>query len=82
MQKQQSKTCKSCKACKYIYRRLWYTYSRFEQLYCTDREEPTEADNSCDRWQKKAPRKYDLSPQRFDEAERDIKILVALSPDE
>lgn len=82
MQRQKRNKCENCDACKQMYYRIWYRHRRLCRTYCTLHNKPTEHDRTCDEWRKKLPRKYDLSPQRFDEAERDIAILQELLPDQ
>jgi len=45
--------------------------------YCTAREEITLTESVCSRWER-AKAEYDLSPERFAAADRDIKAIIAL----
>ncbi len=69
-----TKICKSCNCCKRLYRILGCGFTEFRLLYCTEREEIISEDFCCGKWSRKR-REYDLSPQRFDEVENDIKIV-------
>ncbi len=75
-----TKKCKTCNNCKRVYDKGLYRYFRWNWHYCTKREEVTELKNGCEEWEKRKT-EYDLSPQRFDEVENDIKIITALLKD-
>ncbi len=75
MEAKNGKTCSTCNACKQIYRRLCLGFFSNKWYYCAVRCEMTKRENSCENWRKKQA-VYDLSAQRFDEAERDIKALM------
>lgn len=49
-----------------------YWQNRFN--YCTVKNEITELDGNCENWTKKEI-SFDLSKERFDTAENDIKII-------
>ncbi len=70
-------TTKICKTCNYgqtVYRK-YILYGRERLRYCTLCGRMTENDENCDGWTKRV-RGYDLSLQRFDNAEGDIKYLM------
>lgn len=67
-----TKICKFCGNCKTVYRRGRYKYFKERTYYCTLREEIINRENSCGKWCKRKV-EYDLSPQRFDEVQKDIK---------
>lgn len=74
------KICKSCDACKIIYRRFGcgydYSIANGERYYCTVREEMIEPESaSCEKFRRKQRKEIDLSPQRFDEAEKAVIFL-------
>ena len=71
-----SKTCNSCMYGKQIYRRYGCCYGRgVNKIYCTVKDEPTQAENGCEQWASKKA-EYDLSAARFDKAEDDIRALL------
>lgn len=70
-----TKKCKSCGECKRLYQKFGYRYWKAKSYYCALREEVTETGNGCERWRTKKC-EYDLSKQRFDEVEEDIKLLA------
>ncbi len=75
MKASSGKTCKTCNACKQIYRRWCVRFWSDKRYYCAVRREMTKRENSCEDWREKQIA-YDLSAQRFDEAERNIKVLM------
>jgi len=69
-----TKICKFCGNCKTLYRCGRYRLFRIKKYYCVLREEIIDRENSCGKWCKRKV-EYDLSPQRFDEVQKDIKEL-------
>ena len=49
----------------------------YPKYYCTNCKQLTERESVCDNWQKRK-RGYDISLQRFIQAEEDIKALIKL----
>ncbi len=76
-----AKKCKDCNACKHAYVRYMLNYQRHGELYCAENDSITVADNACEKWRKKREEEYDLSVQRLDEAEEDIKRLIMMFGD-
>ena len=72
-------TCKTCGFCQLFYVR-YLTYGKRKDYCCTLRDEVVDVNSCCDKWKEKV-RQYDLSPQRFDEALNDVKILKKLLKD-
>ncbi len=71
-----SKTCKSCAFRAQIYRKYGYYISPFKRYFCTETDKYTELTDTCDRWQKKSNADPDLSPERLDKAEEDMKAII------
>ena len=69
------KNCSACNACKRLYRGYWYSYCWNKLFYCTLHKHITQPQSGCVHWQRRR-HEYDLSPQRFDEVEQDIKFLL------
>ena len=74
----ENKTCKRCSACKRLYARSLLRFWRHGELYCEAKDEITKADDTCAQWQRDGNKKYDLSEQRFEKSEEDIKYMIAL----
>ena len=75
-----TKICKYCGNCKTLYDCGRYRLFRLKKYYCALREEIIDRENSCGEWCKRKV-EYELSPQRFDEAEADLKkIFELISP--
>lgn len=70
------KTCASCGACKQIYAQVWYGFYREKHRYCTAHNKILESRDGCELWTKKERPSYDLSSERFIDAEKDI-IYIA-----
>lgn len=77
-----TKTCKDCDHCSRVYMKIRYSFRRKKDCYCT-RNGFIVSNNraACDDWTKKLPKPYDLSKQRFDEVEQDIKALMRYADD-
>lgn len=71
-----TKICKNCVACLRLYRRF-YMYYPDKIFYCADRDELTDPSASCVKW-RRAKRKSDLSPARFECAKDDIARIAEL----
>lgn len=69
------KICKDCEYYKQLYRKALYDFGRDGIYYCTVHEEIATRDGTCQAWRKRRL-KYDLSCERFDEAEETVKILT------
>lgn len=69
-----TKKCKNCNFCKRVYRRGLYRFWKDSFYYCLCRESLTERENGCEWWKRKIT-EYDLSEQRFIDAEKDIRYL-------
>ena len=67
--------CKDCGNCKRLYRRVMLMYFGDRRYYCTEKEETTDRESSCDKWTKKR-RETDLSKKRFDGVENDISYIA------
>lgn len=73
-----ARTCKGCHYCKIAYRRYGYRlqYSTiYPHYYCIEKDAFIDRRNVCEKWQRKKA-EYDLSPQRLEEVEQDIKFLI------
>ena len=70
------KTCKECDAGKELYRRIGYRFCKLKIFYCARHKKLTEPTGRCEFW-KRRTLKYDLSAQRFDEAEANVRKAVA-----
>ena len=70
------KTCKNCNSCKQLYEKPWYNLWYTNGFTCVLRGEITEPANTCEHFTPKAQKPYDLSPERFEQAERDIEYLM------
>ena len=72
----QSKTkiCKFCNACKALYTVGRYRYWKTKLYYCTIADKIVNVKSSCANWHRKHV-EYDLSAQRFDEVENDVRML-------
>ncbi len=71
------KTCKDCDACKKICRWLGLSVIRDKEYFCTEKQQFTQKENSCERWQK-MERVYDLSPQRFEKIKNDLEMIFSI----
>lgn len=71
-----TKSCKSCGNCKRLYRNFYYLFSPDNYFLCIVSGKFTDKENSCVRWRKRDD--CDLSKNRFDEAEEDIKKILNL----
>lgn len=71
------KTCKTCNSCKMLYDRGWYRYFRRGRYYCTEHERIVALCDVCDKHSAKE-HIFDLSSERFGDAEKDIKIISEL----
>lgn len=72
-----NRRCKTCNFCKRLCRQIGANYSLEKMYYCTAREEITLTESVCSRWER-VKIKYELSPERFAAADRDIKAIIAL----
>lgn len=72
-----NRRCKTCNFCKRLCRQIGANYSLEKMYYGTAREEITLTESVCSRWER-AKAEYDLSPERFAAADRDIKTIIAL----
>lgn len=72
-----NRRCKTCNFCKRLCRQIGANYSLEKMYYCTAREEITLTESVCSRWER-AKAEYDLSPERFAAADRDIKAIITL----
>lgn len=70
-----TKHCKTCEHCKQVYEKCLYVFWRTDRRYCELCCTLVEREGGCDGWQKKA-KTYDLSAQRLDKAEQDIRFLI------
>lgn len=76
-----SKNCKTCNFCNPLYQRIEYKYWLSRRYICTLSGELTVLSNTCDNWRKKEKAYCDLSPERFEKFEQDIKTLKELLTD-
>lgn len=77
-----TKTCKDCNHCTRVYTRIWYSFRRLKDCYCMCNAFVVSKDRAaCGDWTKKEPEPYDLSNQRFDEVEQDIKAIMRYADD-
>ena len=68
--------CKTCNNCKPVYGREWYWISHIKpKYYCTVCEQLLQREGCCEKWQRKKT-EIDISPQRLEEVEQDIKYLI------
>lgn len=72
--KTRTKNCKNCFAHRMLYSRLSVFFPETKHSYCAFYQKPIDADSVCENWQKEKLT-YDLSPERIDEAMRDVKII-------
>lgn len=73
-----TRTCKSCRFFKIVYEQCGYRFIysvMYPHYYCTECEQLTDRENVCGKWQRKKA-EYDVSPQRLEEVEQDIKALI------
>lgn len=68
----------SCSKCKYLDR--YYTkgvkrFNRTEFGWCKKKRESVNVRGCCEMWQART-QEYDLSQQRFDSVQEDIKVLL------
>lgn len=76
----ETKNCKSCYYFEKVYRFGGYRFgysTAYPKYYCALREQLTKGENICGN-RRKRNSGYDISPQRFAEAEEDAKTLIAL----
>lgn len=76
-----TKTCKNCHACHLLYTMFWLEFSVILKHYCTQHKRLTKLTDYCDDWQKKRV-EYDLSKERFDAAEENIKYVLDHIPED
>ena len=76
------KICKNCESCKQLYKKQWFWFHPKKKFMCVLRGEITEPANTCERYTPKDQKPYDLSPERFGQAERDIEYLMEKLKDE
>ncbi len=69
--------CRDCFACKRLYDYALYQYSARKEYYCIEKEEMVNLEDSCEKW-KKRKLEYDLSLQRIDEVENDVKRMMQM----
>lgn len=72
------KSCETCAFFSRIYAPIGYSVYPLEQFFCNATDEMTESTHSCTRWQQKTEEKPDLSAERFEKAEEDIKVIKAI----
>lgn len=72
------KSCKTCAFCKQIYGLFGYCARPLERFFCNVAENMTESTNCCGRWEMREEEKPDLSFERFQKAEEDIKAIKAI----
>lgn len=70
------KTCKSCDACKKLYEKFYYSYFKNRKYYCELFEKLTEGGGVCESYKPKREMETDLSSERFDRAEEDVKYIT------
>ena len=71
------KSCETCNHCKKVYRLGGLTYSPFTKYYCDHNDEILTEYTACEHWQHTV-KTFDFSPERFDQAEDDIKALLKI----
>lgn len=72
------KSCEACAFCSRIYAPMGYSVYPLEEFFCNVADEMTESTHSCPHWQKKTEEKPDLSLERFQKAEEDIRAIKAI----
>ena len=70
-----TRTCRTCNARRPLYKRYTCGYDRAKLYYCVVRDDLTDMESSCGEWRKRGI-EYDLTPQRFDKAEKDIRYIM------
>lgn len=68
--------CKSCAHCCAVYRKYLCGGWKNGSYYCNKTKTLTDLENSCKHWQRKQKREYGLSPERFNQAENDVKYIM------
>lgn len=81
MWKEKTKTCKNCHACRLLFTIYWFDISVILKHYCIRHKRLTELSDVCEDWQKKRV-EYDLSKERFDAAEENIKYILEHIPED
>ncbi len=76
-----TKACKNCHACHVFYTRYWFQYGLILKHYCNRHNRLTKLTDCCKDWQRKK-HEYDLSKERFDAAEENIKYILEHIPEE
>ncbi len=71
------KTCETCGAYRRIYRKYGTRFFADRFHYCIAREEKTKQNNTCE-CRKPKTRRFDLSPERFDRAEENVRRISEL----
>ncbi len=69
------KICKFCHHYKLTFVIYEYLPIKSDVFYCTKRKTVAEENDTCTCWQKKRA-EYDLSLQRFEQAEEDVRALI------
>lgn len=75
-----AKICKNCEYLKLIYKygyRFYYSL-RFPSCYCAFFEQMIDMEKGCENYRAVKLAETDLTCERLDEAEEDIKVLLAL----
>lgn len=75
MKPTKTRICEFCDACKRLYTIGRYRYWRERYYYCMVNDTITNKKGSCEMWKRKKT-EYDLSEQRFDEVEKDVRLLI------
>ena len=74
-----TKSCKTCNECKRVYRKTGLRYWRGKRYYCAAKKILLKNFDGCEKW-KKTKIEYDLSKERFDSIEKDIKEIIHKLP--
>ncbi|MBD5636613.1 MAG: hypothetical protein HDP28_02155 [Clostridia bacterium] len=72
-----TKICENCIYCKRLFQRFGYEMNPKNYFLCKEKDNFTELKNTCNGWQQKNDI-YDLSPARFEQAEREIKAIIEI----
>lgn len=70
-----TRTCRTCGARRQMYNRFAWSCAPTKLYYCAVRDDLTDMESSCGEWSKRGI-EYDLTPQRFDKAEQDIRYIM------
>lgn len=77
MNSKKTKNCYNCDFCKIFYEKPFLRLWRRFDYYCVACDKVTDKNDFCEKWEMRKKRELDLSAQRFDQVENDVKFLYA-----